>query len=202
MPYITEEIWDHLPSSGKALIVASWPRVQKEWKDEELERRMEIVQKAIVEIRTLRAENRIPPKKSIDLQIKLCDTAKGKDEVAILNNPQSQRYIQTLANIREIETVKQFQMDKTLLKGVVGDLEIAIPLEEGLIDFNQEKKRIERELTKIEKEVEKIKRRLQNTDFLSHAPLPVIEKTKGRLRELNNRKTKLEESLEHILSLV
>ncbi len=203
MPFITEEIWHHLPSSGKSLAVAPWPKVRKEWKDESLEADMKFTQEAIVEIRTLRAENRIPPKEKTDLRIKVSSNVKVKGKVEILTNPQNKIYIQTLANVQEIEIFKGgFPKRKNLLKGIVSDVEIALPLEKGLINFNQERKRLERELSKIGSDTERIEKRLQNSNFLNRAPKEVIQETKRRLGELRNKKTKLEESLKHILSLI
>jgi valyl-tRNA synthetase len=51
-------------------------------------------------------------------------------------------------------------------------------------------------------DIEKIETRLKNTNFLNRAPKEVIKETKGKLRDLQGKKTKLEESLEHILSLI
>ncbi len=96
----------------------------------------------------------------------------------------------------------QFPAEKKLLKGVAGSWEIAIPIEEGVFNLEQEKQRLDKELAKITQDMERIEKRLQNTDFLKRAPKNVIQETKGRLQELQAKKAKLEESLEHILSLI
>jgi valyl-tRNA synthetase len=196
MPYITEEIWKHLPSSGKSLMIASFPEEDKALKDKKAEKEMKCLQEAIVGIRTIRAENRIPPKQKIELCIKV---KKEEDKRIIADN---QTYIQTLANIREIEILDRFQAEKKLLKGVAGSWEIAIPIEEGLFNLQQEKQRLDKEIAKITQDIERIEKRLQNTDFLKRAPQSVTQETKGRLQELQAKKAKLEESLEHILSLI
>ena len=176
---------------------------QNEQKDESLEADMKFTQKAIVEIRTLRAENRIPPKEKTDLRIKVSSNVKVKGKVEILTNPQNKIYIQTLANVQRIETFKGgFPKRKNLLMGIVSDVEMALPLEKGLINFNQERKRLERELSKIGSEIDRIEKRLKNSNFLTRAPKEVIQETKRRLGEFRNKKTMLEESLKHILSLI
>ncbi|MGD8537048.1 MAG: hypothetical protein PVF66_14470, partial [Candidatus Aminicenantes bacterium] len=60
----------------------------------------------------------------------------------------------------------------------------------------------DKELAKVTQDIERIEQRLQNTDFLKRAPKDVIQETKGRLQELQAKKAKLEESLEHILSMI
>jgi valyl-tRNA synthetase len=202
MPFITEEIWQHIPSSGKSLVVASFPQARKDLKDEEAETEMRFLQEAIVGIRTIRAENRIPPKKKVGLYVRVRDERKvgKKAEAEIIRHTKD--YIQTLANIHQIEILDHFPRKKKFLKGIAGSWEIAIPIEEGVFDLNQEKQRLEKELSKIMLDIEKIESRLKNTDFLNRAPKEVIKEAKGKLRDFQGKKAKLEESLEHILSLI
>jgi valyl-tRNA synthetase len=210
MPFITEEIWQHIPSSDKSLVMASFPRARKELRDEEAEREMRFLQEAIVGIRTIRAENRIPPKKKVDLCVKAKEeitvgetediTVGEQVEVQIIR--QNQEYVQTLANIRQVEILEHFPQEKKLLKGIAGSWEIAIPIEEGVFNLDQEKQRLEKELSKIKLDIEKIETRLNNTNFLNRAPKEVIKEAKGKLRDLQGKETKLEESLKHILSLI
>ena len=196
MPYITEEIWQHLPFSGKSLVTASFPQEDKDFRDMNAEKEMKFLQDAISGVRTIRAENRIPPKQNIELWIK---AKKDREKKIILDN---QTYIQTLASIRKIEMLDRFPGEKKLLKGVAGTLEIAIPIEEGVFDLQKEKQRLEKELSKVTQDIERIEKRLQNADFLKRAPEDVIRETQGRLQELQAKKAKLDESLEHVLSLI
>jgi valyl-tRNA synthetase len=202
MPFITEEIWQHIPSSDKSLVMASFPRAKKGLRDEGAEREMRFLQEAIVGIRTIRAENRIPPKKKVDLLVRVKDERKvgKKAEAEIIRH--TMEYIQTLANIRQVEILEHFPKEKKLLKGIAGSWEIAIPIEEGVFNLEQEKQRLEKELSKIELDIEKIETRFNNTNFLNRAPKEVIKEAKGKLRDLQGKKTKLEESLKHILSLI
>jgi valyl-tRNA synthetase len=114
----------------------------------------------------------------------------------------NKEYIQALANIRQVEILDHFPQQKKFLKGIAGSWEIAIPIEEGVFNLNQEKQRLEKELSKIMLEIEKIESRLKNTNFLNRAPKEVVKETKGNLRDLRDKKTKTEESLKHILSLI
>jgi valyl-tRNA synthetase len=195
MPFITEEIWHHLPREEKALAVAPFPEARDDLRDRRAERDMKHLQEAIVGIRTIRAENRISPKKKMDLWLKL----KSKEEEDLVRCHQI--YIQALSNIATITTWDKFPLEKKILKGMAGSWEVGIPLEEDIFDLDQERKRVERELSKADTEITKIEKRLQNKDFLSRAPREVVKETEDRLRHLSNKKNKLRESLEHILSL-
>jgi len=196
IPFITEEIWQNLPSSGESLVTASFPKARQDLKNENVESEMEFLQDAIVGIRTIRAENKIPPKQELELWVKV---NKEKEKQIIHKN---QIYIKTLANIRRIKILDQFPQEKKLLKGVAGSWEIAIPIEEGVFDLDQEKQRLQKVIAKILLDIENIESRLQNKNFFNRAPKEIIQETRGKLQELQNKKTKLEEGLEHILSLM
>ncbi|MFP4081228.1 MAG: valine--tRNA ligase [Candidatus Aminicenantes bacterium] len=195
MPFITEEIWQHLPSTGKSLAGASFPVGQDDRIDEQAEKAMKRLQEVIVGVRTIRAENRITPKKKIGLWLK---TKKEEDRNLIQDY---QIYVQSLAGVGGVQVWDEFPTEKRLLKGVAGLWEIAIPLKEDMFDLEQEKKRVEKELAKAEEEIRKIENRVQNTRFLKQAPPAVIRRNQDRLNHLQRKKGKLQESLDHILSL-
>jgi valyl-tRNA synthetase len=196
MPFITEEIWQHLPCSGKSLAVASFPQVREDLKDEGAEKKMKILQEAVTGIRTIRAENKIPPKQEIELWAKVGDE---KEKRILLDN---QVYVQVLANIRKLEVCDQFPQGRKLLKGVAGSWEIGIPIEEGLFNLEQERQRLEKELSKVMSDMEKIEKRLQDRNFLSRAPKDFIQETEQRLEKFREKRSKLEESIVHLLSLM
>jgi valyl-tRNA synthetase len=194
MPFITEEIWQHLPSSRRSLAVASFPEADHRLKDEEAEAEMKVLQDVIIEARTVRAENRIPPKAKVSLWIK----ASSNEEKAMISKHIN--YIQALANVSKIDICDQLPESKKLLKGVTGAFEIAIPLE-GIFDLPQERERLEKDLAKTIKELETLRARLENSSFVDRAPQAILQETRERLRELQERKVKLQKSLEHLLSL-
>jgi len=191
MPFISEEIWQHLPLSQKSLAVAPFPESNKLLRDEEAEAEMALLQKAIVEVRTIRAENRIPPRAKVELWMKV----KDEEEKSMIETHQI--YFQTLANVRNIEFVDQFPPEKKLLKGVIGSWEVAVSLE-GVLDLEQEKKRLEREISKLLLDTKKLENRLKNKNFIDRAPENVVQETKEKLKSLQNRKAKFEESLRNI----
>jgi len=195
MPFITEEIWQHLPGSGQSLVVASFPHPKPELIKEDVETSMKLLQEAIVGVRTIRAENRIAPQVKIELWLKV---DRKKDQKLIEDH---QLYFQTLANIRKVYIWDNFPPERKLLKGVAGCWEIAIPFEPNLIDLEQEEKRVKKELAKIDVEIVQIEKRLRNKNFLRNAPQDIIMHTKNRLQALRSRKSKLEENLNHLLSL-
>ncbi|MFW6123939.1 MAG: valine--tRNA ligase [Acidobacteriota bacterium] len=192
MPFVTEEIWQNLPAEGEALVVAEYPTVDKTWEDKDSEELINILKDIIVEVRTIRSENHIVPQKEISLLVRADDeNIRGK----ILKH---KKYIQFLASVKEIQVLEQFPAEKKLIKGVAENLEVGIPIEPGLIDFEVEKKRLEKELRKVKEDSEKLQKRLQNKSFVQKAPEKVINETKQAVKELKEKRTKLEQNLAQI----
>ena len=195
MPFVTEEIWQHLPSDGISLALAEFPTPDARMIDKGEESAMKVLQNAIVELRTLKAENQIPLKQKIRLLVKC-----SKQEKKAIR--EHQVYFEVLANVESLEILDKFPEGQMMLKGVAGSIEMAIPLEKGLVDFEKEKQRLEKELTKIKAEIEKIENRLGNEAFVEKAPKKVVMEAKTRLKELQDRNSRIGENLEHILSLL
>jgi valyl-tRNA synthetase len=192
MPFVTEEIWQSLPGEGESLVKAEYPTRDVSWEDEDSKNLVSKLQDIIVEVRTIRSENHIAPQKKISLVIK-ADDEPLKEKIL-----EHKKYIQSLASVKEIEVLSQFPSKKKMIKGVAGSLEVGIPVEPGLIDFTVEKKRLEKELRKIKEDSEKLQRRLESESFIQRAPEKVIDETKQGLKELREKRAKLEQNLKQI----
>lgn len=193
MPFVTEEIWQYLPGmAGKSLSLALFPYGEDVRRDEKLEEEMASLQALMGEVRTIRAENRIPPQEKVELWIKVSDDGKKRlleDHIV---------YVQTLTNASRVKMMDKFPAGQKLLAGVTGPWEIAIPLPEKM-DLEKEKLRLEREIEKMQAEIEKVEARFQNADFLHRAPEDIIKSAEANLKNLRERKVKLGKSLESLL---
>ncbi len=187
MPFITEEIWQHLPGHGRSLALAAFPRSEPRDIDQHAEAEMRLLQDLVVEIRTIRAESKIPPQQKVDIWLK----APGDADREFI--PEIEAFILALANGTRIEIVDSFPSDRVTLKGVAGAWEVAIPL--AGIDLEAERARLEKEVKKALAEIEKLEARLQKKEYLERAPRPVIEEARESLLGLREKKARFEESL-------
>ncbi|MEN6561736.1 MAG: valine--tRNA ligase [Acidobacteriota bacterium] len=188
MPFITEEIWQHLPGAGKSISVAPFPAAEPAWSDEEAEKAMALVQAVIVETRAIRAGNKIAPKDKLRLMVK----SAGPAETAALK-AQGQ-LVKTLAGLESLEFTAALPEGEGLLKGVAGPFEIGV-VPGRPADVGAERERLSRELAKIAAEAEKIERKLGNADFVAKAPAAIVEETRARLEEMRTRRDKLGRNL-------
>jgi len=83
---------------------------------------------------------------------------------------------------------------------VAGDVEIAVPLK-GLVDVEEEEKRLLKEIGKLEKDEEFLAKKIQNPSFVERAPADVVAKEREKLAELIQKKQLLLASLEKIRKL-
>ena len=77
---------------------------------------------------------------------------------------------------------------------VVGEATLALPLA-GVIDFDAERARLEREIGKEEAEIAKVDKKLGNEQFVSKAPPEVIEEQRERRAEAVARLERLRAAL-------
>jgi valyl-tRNA synthetase len=97
--------------------------------------------------------------------------------------------------IDELQIVDKLSTRKGSARAVVGASEIAVPLE-GLIDFEKERSRLEKELNKLINERGGLEKRLSNQDFINRAAPDVVETTRVRAEELDDQVAKLRAVIE------
>ena len=84
--------------------------------------------------------------------------------------------------------------EKGTAQASVQGLDVGLPLA-GILDFDAERARLNKEITAGEKEAAKISGKLNNQGFLAKAPEAVIEENRRRLAEEEGRITALKAAL-------
>ncbi len=84
---------------------------------------------------------------------------------------------------------------------VAGDVQIVIPLK-GLVNVEEEEKRLLKEIGKVEKDIDFLAGKLENQDFVGRAPAHVVAKEREKLEDYTAKKAVLLESLEKIRRLM
>ncbi|MED4464031.1 valine--tRNA ligase [Metabacillus fastidiosus] len=176
MPFITEEIWQSLPHEGESITVASWPKVNAEFTDEKAAAEMKLLVEVIRSVRNIRAEVNTPMSKQIQMQIK------AKNEEVLTQLESNRAYVERFCNTSELVISTEVAHDEKSMTAVVTGAELILPLE-GLINIEEEIKRLEKEKEKLDKEVERVQKKLGNEGFLKKAPESVIEEEKAKERD-------------------
>jgi len=197
MPFVTEEIWQKLPQTQGSIMQAQFPQVEENRKDPIAETQMKLLQDVISGIRNIRGEMNIAPAAKVNV---VCRYHDEEDRDLLMEYGY---LIRDLAKVDGLEIVSISEGDKPkVAAGAVTEKIEAYVLLEGVLDFEAELKRLQKEMAKIEKELELSKKKLHNEDFLSKAPKEIIDKEREKAERLTAKFKKLREHFEQISGYV
>ena len=172
MPFITEELWETLSKRNEMLVHCDWPEYDSALIDHAADLEMNWVVNLIESIRSARAQLRVPAGLKIPMIfVEMNSEAKQAWE----NNSEM---IQKLARITELTSADEIPKGSIAISAKGASF--ALPLE-GIIDVEEEKKRLSKSLDKLQKEISALKGRLQNSKFIESAPEEVILETQENL---------------------
>ena len=183
MPFITEEIWQHIydRKEGESIMTSQLQMEQPGEADDKILSGIETMKQIVANIRTVRNQKNIAPKEQLTLEI-------------VANNPvkELECLISKMANLSAISIVEQ--KSEGAAEFMIGTAEFAVPLG-NLIDTDSEIKKIEAQLDHLRNFLSSINKKLENENFIAHAPEKVIELEKKKKSDSEIKITTLEESL-------
>lgn len=189
MPFITEEIWQHLPHDGESIVISSYPVYDESLVFEEDEKAMQLIMDAISAVRNRRAEMNVPPSK----KAKTIIVTEAADIFS-----QGTVFFEKLASASEVAVQPNKDgISANAVNIVVPSAEIFLPLDE-LVDKDAELKRLNTEKKKLEGEIKRVEGKLSNQGFIAKAPQKVVDEEKAKGEKY---KEMLEKVLESIQSM-
>ncbi len=188
MPFITEEIYTHLPTVEGSIVVAQWPQYTEEDNMAKEEEMMNLTMDGIRNIRNVRAEMNVPPSKKA--KVIIVPTAEKKEAMDA-----GRDYFVTLASASVVEIVdNEAGIPEDAVSVVIDGVKIFIPLDE-LVDFTKELDRLNKEKAKLEGEIKRVNGKLSNQGFLAKAPESLVNEEKAK-------KEKFEEMMKSVLERI
>ena len=186
MPFITEEIWQHLPHDGESIMISQWPEYDEKLNFPQDEESMELIMQAISAIRNRRAEMNVPPSKKAKVII-----VTAKTDVFT----QGTAFFEKLASASEavVQTDKS-GISENAVNVVVPSAEIYLPLDE-LVDKSKELERLNTEKKKLEGEIKRVEGKLNNPGFVSKAPAKVVDEERAKGEKYKEMLAKVMESI-------
>ena len=184
MPFITEEIWQALPHDGETIMTQSYPEYSESLSFTEDEKEFERIMAAVKAIRNRRAEMNVPPSKkaAVYIDTDFADTFSAGTV-----------YMQRLAYASNVFVNEKCPSDGAV-NVITADAKIFIPMEE-LINFDEERKRLEKELKKAEEDLSFFEKKLNNPGFIKNAPEAVIRKDRESAEKFRDKIELIKESL-------
>jgi valyl-tRNA synthetase len=185
MPFLTEELWAIKGADGPArkspLALSEWPALDLP-ADPEAEAEIGFVVELIEAIRSIRSEMSIPANAPLRLAL-VSPSAKTAGYL--------DRWRPTLVRLARIEDVGIVDdAPAGSLSLVIRDVQAALPLA-GLVDFDAERARLDKEIEKKRGEIAKVDAKLANADFVTRAPAEIVEENTERREAAQTRVEKL-----------
>ena len=195
IPFVTEEIWQHMPGTNGSIMKASYPVQMVDAAHTKLlqasESKMGVLMDVITGIRNVRGEMNISP--TLALQV-LIQSEDAKVRTVMETH---QDLIINLARLSSLEIQNSGKRPKSSATAVVNGASIFVFLE-GVIDFAKETGRLEKEIKKLTVELTAVVKKLNNEGFLSKAPADVIEKVRAKQSALLEKQQKIQNNLDRI----
>ncbi len=183
IPFVTEEIWQHLAprlginSQDQFIATQPYPQPRAEVPaDADAVADIEWLKTLLGGLRRIRSEMNIAPGKQIPLRLA---AGSESDRARIV------RFSAAIAFLARTEPPRWLEPDEAepaSAVAIVEQLRALIPLA-GLIDLDAEKKRIEKEVARTQAEIEKCQAKLGRESFVQSAPAAVVEQERSRLRD-------------------
>lgn len=190
MPFITEELWQGIKErkENESISVMDMPSPDDSRINKEAESKIETIQQLMAAARNLRAEMGLSPSVKCDITIN-CASA---EDTAFINS--AANYIKSLAKIGalEIRTGADAPAYKSVT-AVVGSYQVYLKIE-GLIDIEQEKAKLQKEIERTEGFISSVTKKLSNEKFTANASPEVVENER---KKLDDNAKKLEKLKEH-----
>jgi valyl-tRNA synthetase len=198
MPFVTEEIWQHLKAAwpngdtwGESLMITSWPESDRAHYDDGAEGDMGLLMDLIRQIRNARAEFDVTPGRKVPAIVV------GGDRLQMLEAQRS--LLAFLGKVDGAQLTLVGALDEKPKKAVAlvasGGVEAYLPLA-GLVDLEQETARLQKAMAEADQEILRAKGMLSNENFTSKAPPHVVQQQRDRLVEQQERRARLEARLE------
>ena len=196
MPFITEEIWQALPGAKESatIMLAPYPEAVTERCYPEAAANMERVMAVISGIRNIRGEMEVPPSREISVIL----SCGSEESLGLMKHGEGA--IISLARVADLAIGRLIEKPEDASIQVAGDVQIYVPLK-GVVDAEEEEKRLLKEIAKIEKDIDQFSKKLENPSFVERAPADVVAKEREKLSEVADKRLVLEASLDKIRRL-
>ncbi len=188
MPFITEEIYQAIPHDTESIMISKWCVYDESLNFADDEAQMEKIMTAIRAIRNRRAEMNIPPSKKSKVYIETAEFAvfeKGVD------------FVKRLAYANDVEIAQSYGDLGNVVTIITDSAKIYIPLGD-LVDFEAEKKRLQKELAAAEDKLAFINKKLSNPGFVNKAPEKVVNQNREDAAKLEEKISAIKKSIEEI----
>ncbi len=197
MPFITDEVYHHLPGAEGSVMVSAWPEAKAEFDFPEDAARMEGVMEIIRTVRNLRAEMNVAAGRKARLIVRPREgAADWKSAIAA-----AETYFKRLASVSHLELIGEGDQNPEKSASAVTDAcHLFMPLGD-LVDIDKELARLTKDRDATARDIARGEGMLKNEGFLAKAPAQLVENEKAKLETARKTLETLEERIREIEAL-
>jgi len=183
MPFISEEIWQHLAprKEGESIMWQHLCIGQPTEEDLRVQQQIDLLKQVVAGVRSIRNQKQIAPKEALELEVV------GQDPIAALRP-----LLCKLAYISDIKEVSQKSEGTSPF--MVGTQEFAVPLGK-LIDVDTEREKLLAEQEHLQRFLASVRKKLENQKFVANAPAQVVELERKKERDTLTKLDTVEKAL-------
>ena len=183
MPFITEELWQHLAErkEGESIMVSPQTIAVPAEGDDAILAQIEMMKNVVAGVRAIRNTKNISPREVLDLQVITANPIAALDSLVV-----------KMANVNGVVVVEA--KGEGVSSFMVGTTEYAVPLG-GLIDVEAEIAKAEAELKHLEGFLNGVKKKLSNERFVNNAPAAVVELERKKQSDAESKIATLKETI-------
>ena len=191
-PHTTEEIWSFLNQENSSLLANSQNvPYNHNHVNTSIEKDINLLMTTISSVRNIKASLNIAPSKPINMLVR------GNDKfTSILEN--NMELMSTMLKIEKLEVGDNILKPAQSATAVVENLEIFVPLK-GLIDIEQEIKRLEKQVSDMQGRLNAVSKKLENKNFVDRAPSEIIAHERNKFEDYKQQLDKLKENLKSLI---
>ncbi len=188
MPFITEEIYQAIPHTDESIMISKWVEYDEALNFTADETEMERIMTAIKGIRNRRGEMNIPPSKKATVYVETQYESTFNTGV---------EFIKRLASANSVVVASSFEDLGNTVTVITDDAKIYIPLGE-LVDFEAERKRLEKEMAAAQDKLDFINKKLSNPGFVNKAPEKVVSQNREDAAKLEEKIANIKNSIDSL----
>ena len=195
-PFISDEIYQAIPSNTGSIHNEVWPSVPSKYVDEKIRNDMDSIIEVITLVRSLRNTENIA--NSVKLNISVNDKSEDGRLVKAFN--ENMNYLNKFTNAESfnVSTSIKFTDNGRVMPITDGELFVSL---ENAIDYDKELERLSKELVKVEAGVARGKAMFDNPSFVAKAPQSKIDAERKILDDYLAKKETIIKRIEEINKL-
>jgi len=189
MPFITEEIWQHMPGTDGFVARAAWPAVEERLIDRDAEADMATMIELIRGIRSIRADMNVAPGRRTPVIL----VPSGAHAHQLVSS--HQKWLATLAMADPVQVDGEATAPPDAAATVAPGVQAYVLLR-GTIDVEKELTRLRKEIAAATEEHDRAAAKLAQPEFLAKAKAEVVAREKEREAQAGERLRNLQRRLD------